>query len=98
MAFSSRFRVFKKPLRVHLNRMKDMVLACVVLHNMLRAKRGAGGRVDRDLEDEVIPCVFLDGDAAGGHDRTPNSAKQQRDYLKDWFNGAAAVAWQDDKV
>ena len=72
--------------------MKDIVLVCVVLHNMLRAERGAGGRVDRGLEDEVIPCIFVDGDAGDGHD------KQQSDYLKDWFNGAGAVAWQDDKV
>ena len=35
----------------------------------------------------------------GGHDWNPaNSAKEQRDYLKDWFNHAGAVPWQDGKV
>ena len=36
-----------------------IVLACVVLHNMLRRERGAGGA--RDLEDEVISCDVADG-------------------------------------
>ena len=72
-------------------------MACVVLHNILKAERGAGGA--RDLEDEEIPCGLKDGDPPGGHDRNPaNNAKEQRDYLKDWFNGAGAVPWQDGKV
>ena len=62
---------------VHPKRMKVIVLAHVVLYNMLRAERGAGGV--RDLEDEVIPYGLGDGDPAGGHDRNPtNSAKKQR--------------------
>ena len=36
-----------KPL-VHFDKVKDIVFAGVVLHNMLRAERGAGGR-QRDL-------------------------------------------------
>ena len=85
---------------VHPKRVKDIVLACAVLHTMLRAERGAGGaRTERDQEDENILCGLEDGDPAGGHDRNPtNSAKEQRDYLEDWFNGAGAVAWQDGKV
>ena len=59
-------------------------MACVVLHNRLRTERGAGAA--RDLEDEVIPC------------KPANSAKEQRDYLRDWFNGAGAVPWLDGKV
>ena len=35
---------------VHPKIVKDIVLACVVLHNMMRTERGAGGV--RDLEDE----------------------------------------------
>ena len=67
---------------------------------MLRPERGAGGaRAERDLEDEVIPCNLEDGDQDGGHDTTPaQSAKDQRDYLKDWFNGAGTLDWQNGKV
>ena len=97
---SARFRVFKSAMLVHPDKVRDIVLACVVLHNMLRAERGAGGaRAERDLEDEVIPCDLEDCDPDGGHDRNPaQSAKDQRDYLKDWSNGAGAVDWQNGKV
>ena len=79
-------------------RFRFIVLACVVLHNMLKGERGSSGaRVERDLEDENLPCGL--GDPVGGHGRNPtNSAKEQRDYLMDWFNSAGAVPWQDDKV
>ena len=61
---------------------------------MLRAQRGAGGWVEGDLDE--IPRE-LDGDEGDGHDRNhPNNGKEQRDYLKRWFNGA--VPWQDGKV
>ena len=94
---SQRFRVLSNTILVHPDRVRVIVLACVVLHNMLRRERGAGGA--RDLEDEEIPC---DMDPAGdgpGPDRNPGkSAKEQRDYLKDWFNGAGAVPWQDARA
>ena len=60
-------------------------------------ERGAGAA--RDLEDEKIPCGLGYGGDGPGCDRNPaNSAKEQRDYLKDWFNGAGAVTWQDAKA
>ena len=45
MVENARLRVFKKPLMVHPNRMKDMELACGVLHNMLGVDLGSGGRI-----------------------------------------------------
>ena len=94
---SQRFRVVSNTIVVHPDRVRAIVLACVVLHNMLRREKGAGGA--RDLEDEVIPCEMADGGDGDGHDRNPaNSAKEQRDYLKDWFNGAGAVPWQDARA
>ena len=53
---SSRFRVFHEAMLVHPGKLKDIVLACVVLHHMLRAQRGAGG------QDEEIACDLEDGD------------------------------------
>ena len=58
---SSRYRVLHEGILVHPDKMKDIVLACVVLHNMFRAERGTRGR-ERDLEDEEIPCEFEDAD------------------------------------
>lgn len=97
---ASRFRIFHQPILLKATRVKDIVMACAVLHNMLRAERGAGGgRAEGDLEDEVIPCQLEDGDAGAGRDRNPTqAAKDQRDYLKDWFNGAGAVPWQNNRV
>ena len=93
----SRFRFLSNTILVHPKRVKDIVFSCVVLHNMMRAERGAGSA--GDLEDEEIPCGLEDGDPPGGHVSNPaNSAKEQRDYLKDWFNGAGAVSWQDGRV
>ena len=66
---------------------------------MLRAERGAGGAgAERDLDDEEIPCGLEDGDPTGGHASNPaNNANDQRDYLKDWFNGCwccAMAGWE----
>ena len=49
---SSRFRVLSSIILVHPERVKIIVLACVVLHNMLRAERGVDGA--KDLDDEEI--------------------------------------------
>ena len=62
---SSRFRVPSNTILMHPKRVKVIVLACVVLHNMLRAERGAGGA--RDLEDEEIPCGMEDGGSSEGY-------------------------------
>ena len=66
---------------------------------MLRCQRCVGGRNKRDLEDEVIPCDFENSREDDGHDRRPhNTAKEQKGYPRQWFNGNGAVAWQDDKL
>ena len=94
---SQRFRVLSNTILVHPDRVRVIVLACVVLHNMLRRERGAGGA--SDLEDEEIPCGIDDGGEGPGPDRNPaKSAKEQRGYLKDWLNGAGVVPWQDARA
>ena len=62
---------------MHPDEKKDIVLSCVVLHNMLRAKRGAGGR-EMNLEDEKILTDFEDRDPGDGHDRNPPTVPRNR--------------------
>ena len=75
---SSRFRVFYEAMFVHPDKVKDIVVAYLVLHNMLRAERGAGGRVERDLGDEEIPCELEDGFEGDCHDRNPPTVPRNR--------------------
>ena len=82
---SSRFGVLSDNTQVHPNRVKDIVLACVVLHNILWAERGAGGvRAERDLQGEEIPCGLEDGNPAGGNDRDPTNCPRSRNTRCDW--------------
>ena len=47
----------------------------------------------------MVECDMTDGGDGPGRDRNPgHSAKEERDYLKDWFNGAGAVPWQDARA
>ena len=41
-------RVFHEAILVHPDKVKDIVLACKVLHTMLTAERGTGGRERED--------------------------------------------------
>ena len=82
---------------------RDVVMTCVVLHNILRSQyQGQHGaqQPGGDDDDDVPGDDRLIGGAAdGGHDRNPaREAKRLRDYLKDYFNNEGAVAWQDGRI
>ena len=69
---------------------REVVMTCVVLHNILRSQYQ--GDVPGD-------CGLIRGAAGGGQDRNhAREAKRQRDYLKDYFNNEGAVAWQDGRI
>ena len=79
---------------------RKIVMMCIVLHNVLRSQqaRQAGGQ---GPDDEQLPDSGLvdGGDAGDGHDRNPSrDAKEQREYLKDYFNNEGAVLWQDGRL
>ena len=96
----SRFRVMMTTIELPPETVRDVVMTCVVLHNILRSQyqgqHGAqqpGGDVDDDVPGDG---QLIGGAADGGHDRNPaREAKRQRDYLKDYFNNEGAVAWQE---
>ena len=86
---------------------RDVVLTCVVLHNILRSQYQGqhGGQQpggdDDDDDDDVPGDGWLIGGAAAdcGCDRNPaREAKRLRDYLKEYFNNEEAVAWQDSRI
>ena len=85
---------------------RDVVMTCVVLHNILRSQyqgqHGAqqpGGDDDDDDDDVPGDGRLIGGAADGGRDRNPaKEAKRLRDYLKDYFNNEGAVAWQDGRI
>ena len=82
---------------------RDVVLNCVVLHNILRSQYQGhhGGQQPGGDDDDDVPGDgrLIGGAADCGHDRNPaREEKRLRDYLKDYFNNEGAVAWQDDRI
>ena len=95
----SRFRVMLTTIELPPETVRDVVMTCVVLHNILRSQyQGQEPGYD---EDDDVPgdCRLIGGAAGGGPDRNlAREAKRQRDYLKDYFNNEGAVAWQDGRI
>ena len=99
----SRFRVMMTTTELPPETVRDVVLTCVVLHNILRSQyQGQHGsqQPGGDDDDDVPGDGRLIGGAADcGHDRNPTrEAKRLRDCLKDYFNNEGAVAWQDGRI
>ena len=75
---------------------RDIVLTCVVLHNMLRSHQGAA-----DTPADDIQPPQADQREQRHHENLRNpwrEAKHQRDVLKDYFNHVGALAGQEDRV
>ena len=98
----SRFRVMMTTIGPPPETVRDVVLTCVVLHNILRSQYQGqhGGQQPGDDDDDVpVDGRLIGGAADGGRDRNPaREAKRLRDYLKDYFNNEGAVAWQDGRI
>ena len=100
----SRFRVMRTTIELPPETVREVVMTCVVLHNILRSQyqgQPAGQQPGGDDDDDDVPgdCGLIGGAAGGGQDRNPaREAKRQRDYLKDYFNNEGAVAWQDGRI
>ena len=101
----SRFRVMMTIIELPPETVRDVVMTCVVLHNILRSQyqfqHGPNQPGGDDDDDDDVPGDgrLIGGAADGGHDRNPaREAKNLRDYLKDYFNNEGAVAWQDGRI
>ena len=91
-----RFRVLLTTMDQRPKVVRDIVVTCVVLHNMLRSDQGGADRPPTPVDDIQPP----QGDQ--GQNRIFRNllreAKHQRDLLKDYFNHAGALAGQEDRV
>ena len=98
----SRFSVMMTTIELPPETGRDVVLTCVVLHNILRSQYQGQHRAQQpgDDDDNVPGDGRLIGGAAdGGHDRNPaREANRLRDYLKDYINNEGAVAWQGGRI
>ena len=96
----SRFRVMMTTIELPPETVRDVVMTCVVLHNILRSQYQGQHGAQQPGDDDVPGDGRLIGGAAdGGCDRNPaREAKRPRDYLKDYFNNEGAVAWQDGRI
>ena len=93
----SRFRVMMTTIELPPETVRDVVLTCVVLHNILRSQyQGQHGGDDDDVPGDGR---LIGGAADCGGNRNPaREAKRLMDYLKDYFNNEGAVAWQDGRI
>ena len=89
----SRFRVQLGTIEQRPKVVRDMVLICVVLHNMLKTHQGGTDRAPTTSDDIAAlqneKVVYVPED----NYRNPlREAKHQRDLLKDYFNDLGALA------
>lgn len=101
----NRFGCLLTTLRVTPSTATDVVLACCILHNLLRDANVAVPPGLIDTEDDahnLVPgtfratCDLTPGPSNSGAKNTSvKSAKAQRDYLRDYYSGVGAVDWQD---
>ena len=78
---------------------RDIVLTCVMLHNMLRSHQGGADRPPTPADDIQPPQGDPGEQRHHENLRNPSrEAKHQRDLLKDYFNHVGAPAGQEDRV
>lgn len=105
---ANRWRVLHTPLGVTPDRARQIVLACITLHNLLRKRypQLVRGEVD-EFDDEgnvVVRGQWREGlILTPGHNlvgnRIQREAKMQRNYLCDYYNSPiGALPWQDRVV
>ena len=91
-----RFRVPLTTMEQSPEIVRDIVIICVVLHNMLQSNQGRADRLPTPADDIQSPQA--DQADHGQKDNFINpsrEAKHQRYLLKDYFNNLRALAGQD---
>lgn len=105
---ANRFRVFHTMIQMDPRNLEAVVMACCVLHNMMRDVATKGIATEGDQEDpqthELIDGDWRSDKAIGnvptrrGH-RTTNGAKEQRDHLRHYVTSPhGSVPWQERMI
>ena len=96
---ASRFRVLLTTIVQRPKLVRDIVLTCVVLHNMLRSHQGGAERPTTPA-DGIQPPQNDQGEQGQDENvRNPSrEAKRQINVLKDYFNNLGALAGQEDRI
>ena len=95
----NRFRVLLNTMEQRPKVVRDIVLICVVLNNMLRSHQGGADRPPTPVND-IQPQQADPGEQRRYESlRNPSrEANYQQDLLKDYFNHVGALAGQEDRV
>ena len=104
--WSNRFRVFTTSVALAPDKAKDITMATIVLHNMLRSKSKDSYTPEGSLDQETATGVIQLGDwrdegtsfatslPKTKSNRASNSAEKIRETLADHFYGPGQIPWQ----
>ena len=96
---ASRFRVLLTTMEQRPKVVRDIVLTCVVLHNMFRSHQGGAERPPTPADDIQLPQNDHREQGQVENARNPSrEAKCQRNLLQGYFNNLGALAGQEDQL
>jgi hypothetical protein len=102
---SSRWRCLLTTLLQNPETVRTIVMACVTLHNIMRARYPnlQNAMINSDEEVQNLrawrdECDLTDIQAIPRGNTMSNNAKRQRLYLKHYYNSIGAVDWQENMI
>jgi hypothetical protein len=102
---SSRWRCLLTTLLQNPETVRTIVMACVTLHNIMRARYPnlQNAMINSDEEVQNLrawrdECDLTDIQAIPRGNTMSNNAKRQRLYLKHYYNSIGAVEWQENMI
>ena len=94
----SRFRVLLTTMEQRPDVMGDIVLTCVVLHNMLRRHQGGADRPPTPEDDIQPPQADQGANEPNENYRNPSREAKQQNLLKDYLNNLGLLAGQEERI
>jgi len=93
----ARFRIFNSPINMNVGNIESVVIACCVLHNFLRKRKGDRYMNADEVEDpgQNEQIIGLQG---GYNRRAGQEAKEVREQYLRYFCTDGAVQWQESKI